>query len=71
MAKTKRPEFPTDVKKKVTEKTGNRCERCGIDFDTSFKGVFRHIIPVVFGRDNNIDNCSLLCENCHRIAPNI
>lgn len=69
--KKKRPEFPSDVKRKVIEKSGNRCERCGIDFDDGFTGEFHHIIPVVFGGDNSIDNCSLLCRNCHRAAPNI
>jgi len=53
------------------ERTGNRCERCNIDFDDDFIGVFHHIIPIVFGGDNSINNCSLLCNNCHRIAPNI
>jgi len=67
----KRPEFPSDVKKKVMERSGNRCERCYIDFDGDFKGVFHHIIPVVFGGDNSIENCSLLCDTCHQVAPNI
>ena len=71
MTRKKRPEFPSDVKKKVMERSRNRCERCGIDFDEGFTGEFHHIIPVVFGGDNSIDNCSLLCNTCHRIAPNI
>ena len=71
MTKKKRPEFATDVKRKVMEKSGNKCERCGIDFDDDFKGEFHHIIPVVFGGKLTTDNCSLLCKNCHRIAPNI
>jgi hypothetical protein len=71
MTRKKRPEFPSDVKKKVIARSGNRCERCGIDFDYDFKGVFHHIIPVVFGGDNTEENCSLLCDNCHHVAPNI
>lgn len=71
MIKRKRPEFSNYVKKKIIEKTGNRCERCGIDFDSSFKGVFNHIIPVCFCGDNQIDNCSLLFDDCHKKAPNI
>jgi 5-methylcytosine-specific restriction endonuclease McrA len=71
MTRKKRPEFPSDIKKKVIERSGNRCERCCIDFDDEFKGIFHHIMPVVFGGKNNIENCSLLCKNCHRIAPNI
>lgn len=53
------------------ERTGNRCERCNIDFDDYFKGKFHHIIPIINGGRNTIDNCSLLCKNCHDIAPNI
>jgi len=71
MGKKKRPEFPSNVKRKVIERSGNRCARCGIDFDDGFKGEFHHIIPVVFGGDNRMENCSLLCRSCHRIAPNL
>lgn len=63
--------FPSQVKKKVIELSGNRCERCKIDFDDDFKGEFHHIMPVVFGGKNSIDNCSLLCKNCHYAAPNV
>lgn len=59
------------VRLKVMERTGNRCERCDIDFDSNFKGEFHHIIPIVKGGKNTIENCSLLCKNCHDIAPNI
>ncbi len=69
--KKKRPEFPSDVKRKVIERSGNRCERCGIDFDDDFKGEFHHIKSVVFKEDKAIDNCSLLCRDCHCAAPNI
>jgi hypothetical protein len=71
MGRKRKTEFPSDVKRMVIERSRNRCERCGIDFDDDFTGEFHHIIPVVFGGDNGIDNCSLLCINCHRIAPNI
>jgi len=36
--KKKRPEFPSDVKRKVIEISGNRCERYGIDFEESYAG---------------------------------
>lgn len=67
----KKLEFPLKIKKKVMERSGNKCERCGIDFDDDFKGEFHHIIPIVFGGDNTEDNCSLLCGNCHHVAPNL
>ena len=71
MTRKKRPEFPSDIKRKVMERSGNRCERCNIDFDDDFTGEFHHIISVVFGGDNTEGNCSLLCSNCHRVAPNV
>lgn len=71
MIKKNRPEFSQSVKKEVIKRSGNRCERCDIDFDEGTTGEFHHIIPVVFGGSNSIDNCSLLCRDCHRIAPNI
>jgi hypothetical protein len=71
MTRRKRLEFSNEIKRIVKEKSRNRCERCGIDFDTSYKGVFHHIIPVCFGGNNQIENCSLLCDECHKKAPNI
>ena len=64
-------EFPNQVKRKVIERSRNRCERCGIDFDDDFKGEFHHIKPVVYGGNNTIENCNLLCKNCHNAAPDI
>lgn len=69
--KRKNLEFPVDVKKKVLERSENRCERCGIDFDEDFTGEFHHIIPIVYEGYGRIENCSLLCCDCHRIAPNV
>ncbi|UCF49110.1 MAG: HNH endonuclease [Thermoplasmatales archaeon] len=71
MKRKKRPEFSNVTKRIIIERSGNKCERCGIDFNDSFKGVFHHIIPACFGGDNHIDNCSLLCDDCHKKAPNI
>ena len=67
----KKTEFSPNVKRKVKERAGNRCERCGIDFDEDFKGEFHHIIPTIFGGDNSTDNCSLLCNRCHIVAPSV
>lgn len=69
--KRKNLEFSSSVKKKVIERSGNRCERCGVDFDEDYSGEFHHIIPIVYRGNNTIDNCSLLCRNCHITAPNV
>jgi len=55
----------------VINRAHNRCERCGIDFDEDFKGEFHHILSKTFGGELSEENCSLLCTNCHRCAPNI
>jgi hypothetical protein len=67
----KRKEFPRKVKKLVLERSNNHCERCKVDFDEDFKGEFHHIKPLVFGEENDIDNCQLFCKNCHSLAPNV
>lgn len=59
------------MKKKVIRRSGNRCERCGVDLDEDYTGEFHHIIPIVFGGNNTIANCSLLCRDCHITAPNV
>ena len=71
MTRKKRPEFSRAIRTKIIERSGNRCERCNIDFDKSYKGEFHHIKPVCFGGKNNYDNCTLLCKKCHIIAPNV
>ena len=69
--KNRKKVFPLEIRQKVIKRANNRCERCGIDFDEDFKGEFHHIIPTVYGGDMSVENCSLLCSNCHRTAPNI
>jgi len=69
--KRNKMEFPTQIKNKVIKRSVSHCERCGIDFDEDFIGEFHHIIPIIYGGKNDIDNCSLLCHNCHLTAPNI
>jgi hypothetical protein len=64
-------DFSHTVKRKVQERTGNRCERCGIDFDEDFQGEFHHILPVVYGGNQSEKNCSLLCHHCHLVAPDL
>jgi hypothetical protein len=68
--KKKRPLFPARVKAAVRQQTGNKCERCGRDFDEG-GGEFHHIVPVYCGGTGSVDNCSLLCHSCHRDAPDI
>ncbi|MDD3493955.1 MAG: HNH endonuclease signature motif containing protein [Candidatus Thermoplasmatota archaeon] len=65
----KKSNFPPSVKRMVRNRSGSRCERCGVDLGPR-EGEYHHIVPVVFGGGNGADNCSLLCSHCHSVAPN-
>ena len=53
--------IPTEVKNRVLARDGARCVMCG-----SSDGIhFDHIIPVVKGGDNTIDNIQILCKGCN------
>lgn len=67
----KKKTFPKTIKKQVLKRSKNRCERCNIDFDDDFTGEFHHIKPVVYGGKSTLENCTLLCRNCHQAAPNV
>jgi len=65
MTKKKRNEFPVSIRKKVMKRAGNRCDRCWSKRDLEY----HHKIPVSMGGDSSIENCIVLCHNCHSIAP--
>jgi hypothetical protein len=67
----KRKEFPNQVKKRVIERSGNKCERCGFIFDDIKKGEFHHIKAIFLGGKSELENCSFLCKKCHKEAPNV
>ena len=43
---------------------GRRCEGCGALFAGKFKH-YDHINPVVFSHDASLENCQVLCIECH------
>jgi hypothetical protein len=51
-----------DVKEAVFRRDGGRCVECGSDFDIQYD----HIIPVVRGGSNEVDNLQILCATCNR-----
>ena len=58
-------EFPQSIKKLALRRTNNRCERCWSEKDLEF----HHIIPFIINGKTNLENCLVLCHNCHNIAP--
>ncbi len=57
-------DFSMGVKKAALERAKNRCERCWRDRDLEF----HHNPPMYSGGSNGIDNCVVLCSECHYIA---
>lgn len=57
--------FSILVERQVTKEQKGRCNICSnIVYDIK---NFDHIIPVCIGGSSNIDNCQLLCSDCHNI----
>lgn len=61
--KTVRTEFPISVKRAAYERSGGKCESCGKYVDHP---EYDHIIPCGFDGSNDLDNCQVLCTDCHK-----
>jgi hypothetical protein len=58
-------DFPKKIKDKALKRSKFKCERCW----SSRNLVYHHRIPVSRGGASLLDNCIVLCSNCHSIAP--
>jgi len=58
-------DFPFSVKRQSLRRVNNRCERCL----SSENLEFHHRVPLSLGGSSILENCVVLCENCHRSAP--
>lgn len=58
-------DFPSLIKKNAVKRANYRCERCWSEIDPEC----HHIFPLKSGGLSNLDNCIVLCHNCHNIAP--
>jgi hypothetical protein len=61
----RKDDFSQIVKKSALKRSDNRCERCW----SSCNLEFHHKVPVSLGGDSSLENCVVLCHNCHNIAP--
>ena len=53
---------PPSIRKKVKERDGWKCTKCGSKEDLQI----HHIKPTKYGIDNSLQNLLTLCRNCHR-----
>jgi len=58
-------DFSQVTKKNALRRAGYKCERCWTKRDLEF----HHKIPLTKGGDSSLENCIVLCHNCHNIAP--
>ncbi|UCD13561.1 MAG: recombinase family protein [Thermoplasmatales archaeon] len=57
--------FPKLIKNLALKRADYRCERCWSKRDLEF----HHISPLKLGGKSTVDNCIVLCHNCHNITP--
>ena len=60
-----RAEFSNATKLAAWFRAHGYCEQCGIMFGGK-RSHYDHIIPCAFGGSNELDNCQLICTDCHR-----
>ena len=58
-------DFSIRIKKEALKRANFRCERCWHNNDLEY----HHKVPLTLGGKSDIDNCVVLCSNCHWNAP--
>lgn len=65
-----RQEFSKHTKASAMARAGGKCEGCGIRL-TPLSGIeYDHIVPCAIGGDAEVENCQVLCRNCHGAKSN-
>ena len=62
---SKRLEFTVKTQTDAFERSGRRCESCGIALRDGMRKEFDHIKPAFYKGTNHLDNCQVLCGHCH------
>ena len=58
------------LRKEVFERDNFTCQKCKIHDDKTEILEAHHIIPLVMGGKDELDNLITLCNDCHHYAPN-
>jgi 5-methylcytosine-specific restriction endonuclease McrA len=61
-AERRREPIPRAVRLAVFERDGGRCVECGSSFDIQYD----HVIPLVLGGANTVQNLQILCAPCNQ-----
>lgn len=51
---------------KVFKRDNNRCQRCNSKENLEVD----HIVPILKGGDNSLENLQILCKNCNKLKSN-
>lgn len=62
---TDRREFSPKTKTEAFTRARGRCENCGVHIRRGNGPEYDHIIEAFYDGDNSLDNCCVLCRNCH------
>ena len=66
MTRTHADEFSKKTKLEAWQRSGGRCECCGIKIMPGNGPEYDHKIEVALGGDNSLDNCQVLAARCHK-----
>lgn len=61
----KRTEFAAKVRVAAFERAGGCCEECSVSIRPGNGPEYDHRIPDALGGEATLENCAVLCRNCH------
>lgn len=63
--------FPWEVKEPLMKETGGKCAHCGIPLDRYTNLTVDHFIPLNKGGTNDVENLTVLCEDCNTLKSDM
>jgi len=60
-----RQEFTPRTKLDAWKRSNGHCENCGIKIIAGNGPEYDHIVAAALGGAADLDNCAVLCRNCH------